>query len=208
MTRILIGTPVKESLPSGYVKSVADMIARNKDIEFDLRLEYGALYDARDRLCRYTLDEDFDYLLCIDSDQTFPADAIEKLISHQVDIITGVYVDKHSQHKPLLFSELHPRDNDKAPYAKRKDLDLSKELITVAGCGAGFMLVSNHALRLIKIHKRGWFEPYGGLGEDVSFCQRAREVGLKIYCDTTIKDIGHIKTVTYTIKDWSGVLDE
>lgn len=209
MIKVLVGTPVKETLPVGYVKSLTDMISQNKDIEFEVQLEYGALYDARDRICDRVIRDNFDYVLFIDSDETFEPDLATRLMSHEKHIVTGVYVDKHENHKPLLFTELNPESEDMPPSASRKNLDLSEPLIEVSGCGAGALLVSNHALRLIKIHQHDWFKPFKGLGEDVSFCYRAttRPLGFKIYCDTKAR-LGHLKTIEYTVDDWSGVCDE
>lgn len=173
--KILIGTPIKETLPVGYVQSLIDMITQDKDNEYTLQLEYGALYDARDRICQRVIKEDFDYVLFIDSDMTFGSDLARKLVKHGADIITGLYVDKHINHKPLVFSVVSPEKDDEAPYAERMGLDFTKDLIEIAGCGAGALLVSNNALRLIKIHQHDWFKPFKGLGEDVSFCYRVSQ---------------------------------
>ena len=205
--KILIGTPIKETLPVGYVRSLVDMITRDKDNDFTLQLEYGALYDARDRICQRVIKDNFDYILFIDSDMTFEPDIAKRLIADDAEIVTGLYVDKHENHKPLLFTELSPEEQDAAPYAKRAGLDLSEPLIEVAGCGAGALLVTNNALRLMKIHAHDWFKPFKGLGEDVSFCHRASLIGLKIMCDTRVH-LGHLKTIEYTFDDWTGVLDE
>lgn len=205
--RILIGTPVKEHLPVRFAKSIDDIIRLNKDIDIETQYEYGALYDARDRICARTLKDNFDYVLFCDSDMTFPSDVITKLTSHNADAITGVYVDKHENHKPLLFTELMPEDDDMPPRASRKSLDLSKPLITVKGCGAGCLLLSNHALRLLKIREHDWFKPFKGLGEDVSLCYRLSRLNIPIYCDTTVH-CGHIKEIEYTVEDWTGVCDD
>lgn len=207
--KVLIGTPIKESLPVGYVQSLVNMVTQDKDNEFTLQLEYGALYDARDRLCRKVIHDDYDYILFIDSDMTFDPDFAKRLIAHNVDVITGLYVDKHENHKPLLFDTLSPETEDEAPFATRAGLDLTQPLIEIAGCGAGALLVSNNALRLLKIHQHDWFKPFKGLGEDVSFCYRvtSKPLSMKIYCDTTVR-LGHLKTIEYTFDDWTGVLDE
>lgn len=205
--KILIGTPIKETLPVGYVQSLVNMITADKDNEFTLQLEYGALYDARDRICRRVISDDFDCVLFIDSDMTFEPDLAQKLASHGKNIVTGLYVDKHENHKPLLFSVLSPENEDDPPYALRAGMDLTKPLITVAGCGAGALMITNHALRMMKIHTHDWFKPFKGLGEDVSFCHRASLIDMKVYCDTTAR-LGHLKTIEYTFDDWTGVLDE
>lgn len=56
-------------------------------------------------------------------------------------------------------------------------------------------------------HNQFWFEflksPYGGgeLGEDISFCVKARECGFEIYCDSTIQ-VGHIGNYAFGLNDY------
>ena len=211
MSRILIGTPFKESAPDDYIKSLVDMViftqARGHEIEYVN--EHGGLFDARDRVCRKTMREHFDYMLQLDSDMTFPPDALCKLLERDKDVITGVYVGKGENHKPVLFTELHKDDENSGPYGLKHGLNelMKDEVFEVKGCGAGFLLVKEHVIRIMLIHKHEWFRPYAGLGEDVSFCQRCTELGVKVYADRTIP-MGHIKYTQYTLEDWTGVEDD
>lgn len=211
MSRILIGTPFKESAPDDYIKSLVDMViftqAKGHEIEFVN--EHGGLFDARDRVCRKTMREHFDYMLQLDSDMTFPPDALCKLLERDKDVITGVYVGKGENHKPVLFTELHKDDENSGPYGLKHGLNelMKDDVFEVKGCGAGFLLVKEHVIRIMLIHKHEWFRPYAGLGEDVSFCQRCTELGVKIYADRTIP-MGHIKYTQYTLEDWTGVEDD
>lgn len=209
--RILIGTPFKDSASDDYIKSLADLIiyTQNQGHEVAYVNEHGGLYDARDRICGRVIRGHYDYMLQIDSDMTFPEDALCRLLDRNVDVITGVYVGKCEAHKPVLFTELHKDDENAGPYSRKHGLrELMKdELFTVAGCGAGFLLVREHILRIMRIHTHEWFRPYDGLGEDVSFCQRCTELGIKIYADKTIT-MGHIKYTQFTLDDWNGIEDE
>lgn len=211
--KILIGTPVKQDIPAIHAKCLIDMIKYTiaQGHEVDYVFEYGGLYDARDRICRKTIRENYDYMLQLDSDQTFPKDALcvllDKMnVEKNIHIITGTYVGKEVSHRPVLFTELHKADDDAGPWGKKIGLNKlisESNFFEVAGAGAGFLLVSNHALRLLMIWQKGWFKPYEGLGEDVSFCQRATEINLPVYADTSVK-IGHIKYAVYTLEDWDG----
>ena len=211
MSRILIGTPFKESAPDDYIKSLVDMVifTQDKGHEIEFVNEHGGLFDARDRVCRKTMREHFDYMLQLDSDMTFPPDALCKLLERDKDVITGVYVGKGENHKPVLFTELHKDDENSGPYGLKHGLNelMKDDVFEVKGCGAGFLLVKEHVIRIMLIHKHEWFRPYAGLGEDVSFCQRCTELGVKIYADRTIP-MGHIKYTQYTLEDWTGVEDD
>ena len=211
MSKILIGTPFKDIATDNYIKSLADLIIHTQAAGHEVAYinEHGGLYDARDRICQRAMREHFDYMLQIDSDMTFPPDALCRLIDRNVDVITGVYVGKEEHHKPVLFTELHKDDANCGPYGLKSGLAelMREDLFTVAGCGAGFLLVREHIIRLMRIHKHEWFRPYDGLGEDVSFCQRCTEMGIKVYADKTIP-MGHTKFTEYTLDDWDGIEDE
>ena len=209
--RILIGTPLKDTAPDDYIKSLVDMVlytqAAGHEVEYVI--EHGSLYDSRDRICRKAMRENFDYMLQIDNDMTFPPDALCRMIDRDVDVCTGVYVGREKEHKPVLFTILHKDDENCGPYARKKGLRelMKQDLFEVAGCGAGFLLVKEHILRIMMIHKHEWFKTYAGLGEDVSFCQRCTELGIKIHADNSFP-MGHIKTTQYYLEDWTGIEDE
>lgn len=207
MARIVIGTPFKDVATDNYIKSLADLIIHTMAAGHEVAYinEHGGLFDARDRICKRTMKEHFDYMLQLDSDMTFPPDALCRLIERDVDVITGVYVGKCESHKPVLFTELHKDDENCGPYGLKTGLNelMQQDLFTVAGCGAGFLLVKEHIIRIMYIHMHEWFRPYAGLGEDVSFCQRCTELGIKIWADKSIS-MGHTKYTEYILDDWDG----
>lgn len=207
MSKILIGTPFKDIATDNYIKSLADLIIHTMAAGHEVAYinEHGGLFDARDRICKRTMKEHFDYMLQLDSDMTFPPDALCRLIERDVDVITGVYVGKCESHKPVLFTELHKDDENCGPYGLKTGLNelMQQDLFTVAGCGAGFLLVKEHIIRIMYIHMHEWFRPYAGLGEDVSFCQRCTELGIKIWADKSIP-MGHTKYTEYILDDWDG----
>jgi len=211
MSKILIGTPFKDGAQDAFIKSLVDMVlfTQERGHEIEFTNEHGGLYDARDRICKRVIREHFDYMLQLDSDVTFPPDALCRMLERDVDVITGVYVGKEINHKPVLFTELHKDDEMCGPYARKHGMRelMKKDLFTVAGCGAGFLLVKEHIIRIMMIHKHEWFKPYEGLGEDVSFCQRCTELGIKIWADNSFP-MGHIKYIEYTADDWTGMEDE
>lgn len=211
MSRILIGTPLKDNASAEYIKSLANMIAYTvaQGHEVHYIAEYGGLWNARDRICRKAMRGNYDYMLQIDSDQTFPEDALCLMIDRNVDICTGIYVGKEKEHRPVLFTELFKDSGEEYAHASKTGLNelMKDEFFEIAGAGAGFLLVREHVLRMMKIHMHEWFKPYEGLGEDVSFCQRARELGFKLWADNSFY-VGHIKPIEYLIEDWTGEEDE
>lgn len=209
--KILIGTPFKDTASDDHIKALVDLIIYTQKQGHEVKYvnEHGGLYDARDRICSRTIRDKYDYMLQIDSDMTFPPDALCRLLDRDLDVVTGVYVGKQEGHKPVLFTELHKDDENAGPYSRKHGLKelMKDEVFPIVGAGAGFLLVREHILRIMKIHLHEWFRPYDGLGEDVSFCQRCNELGIKIYADQSFR-MGHIKYHEYTLDDWTGIEDE
>lgn len=209
--KILIGTPFKESAPDNYIKSLVDLAVytQSQGHEVSFIAEHGGLWNARDRICRAAIRGKYDYMLQIDSDMSFPPHALCSMLDRDLDVCSGVYVGKEEEHKPVLFTELFKDGPDACAHSSKAGLRdlINKDLFEIAGAGAGFLLVREHVLRLMMIHLHEWFKPYEGLGEDVSFCQRARELGFKIYADNTFP-MGHIKYTEYIKEDWNGIEDE
>lgn len=211
MSKILIGTPFKDEASSLYITSLANMIAYTVSQGHEVKYiaEHGGLWNARDRICRRAIRGNYDYMIQIDSDQTFPPDALCRMLDREADVCTGIYVGKETSHRPVIFTELFKDSGDEYAHASKEGLNelMKQEYFEIAGAGAGFLLVREHVLRIMKIHMHEWFRPYEGLGEDVSFCQRARELGFKIMADNSF-EVGHIKYIEYSKADWTGEEDE
>lgn len=139
------------------------------------------LYIEDNRNSAYTLTRGQD-LLMIDSDMTFTPEDVRKMEEHlkTKDIVTGLY----------------RMGIDGAPHAIFKDnvpMEPEDDMFEVDACGAGFLGISSRVL-LDQPFKRVYNKDSGMMrGEDMSFCQVAKEAGFKIYCDPSIK-LGHIKT--------------
>ena len=71
------------------------------------------------------------------------------------------------------------------------------QLFEVDASGFGAVLMD------VGLLKRVWdkyglpFSPALGLGEDISFCWRAKQLGAKLYCDSSVK-LGHIGYTVYS----------
>ena len=63
-------------------------------------------------------------------------------------------------------------------------------LYEVAGCGFGAVMMTTQLLQEVRDRFRLPFFPAAGFGEDFAFCLRVRELGHRIWCDSSIK-LGH-----------------
>ena len=147
-----------------------------------------------------------DYIMFFDDDVLPPMNAITKLISHDKDIITGLYFAKQQPHFPQIFTknkEVTERYDSVENYAK-------DSLIEIDACGAGCLLIKTEVFKKLK---KPYFQyiPKGEnnprKGEDFYFCEKAKEAGYKIWCDTSIQ-CKHIGNYYINANDWEYSLKE
>jgi hypothetical protein len=185
--------------------------------------DFSAIDFGRSVLASNALAEGFDELLWVDSDMVFHPDDVEKLRGHGLPIVAGIYAKKSRAEFACEFLHATPQ----IVFGKGGDL----HEIRYAGCG--FMLTRRAAydqirrqLALPECNQRfglpivpyflPMLVPDGAgqwyLAEDYAFCERARQCGLKVMADSSIRllhvgsygfgweDIGHPrkKCATYT----------
>ena len=187
--RILIAVPCMDSVPSQFAQSLATL---NKVEECVVAFQMGSLiYNSRNYLATAAVKMEADYVLWLDSDMVFSSDVLQRLWQDRDkgDIITGIYYRRVEPYKPVLFSKLDI-ENDQCQYEGYDDFPQDK-LFEVAGCGFGCILTPTNVFVDV-INKFGnMFSPIGGVGEDLSFCWRARQCGFKIVADPSIQ-LGHV----------------
>jgi hypothetical protein len=129
-----------------------------------------------------------DYLLWIDSDQTFSSDALLRLMAHDKAIVAGNYQSRSQPHGTAF-------DLDGEPVPLRSGLE------EVGAVGLGFCLMKVPIFRKIP---QPWFAiaitPEGKLDwtEDVHFCSQARNAGLQIFVDHDL-EVGHVAETLLTL---------
>lgn len=172
---------------------------------------YSQIDLARSQLATDAVLEGFEETLWIDSDVVFHPDDVETLRRRNLPIVCGVYPQKG---KPSLACHIMPGT---PPTVFGRD----GQVIEILYAGTGFLLIRREVylsiqreltlptanerfgrplvpffLPLVRPHDEGaWY-----LGEDYSFCHRARDCGFKIHADTTIR-LWHIGTYRYGWED-------
>lgn len=153
------------------------------------------IYSARNIIAQQAIDGSYDYVLWLDSDMVFQPDTLQRLLADDKDIVSGLYFRRVKPFNPVLFKKLdvHGHECDFEDVLEYPD-----EIFPVAGAGFGCILMKTQVLRDI-YEKEGpmWFAPKGNVGEDCSFCIRARKCGYTVYCDPRIK-LGHAGSVIIT----------
>lgn len=151
---------------------------------------------ARNAAVEVFLRSDADWLWTLDTDIGFEPDSLDRLLAHpNYSIISGfykttcetgpLYLDGSTGWKELPLALQEADDGRFRPYDKYEGA------MEVDAVGAGCLLVHRGVFQVLD---SGWYDTVRGLGEDISFCVKARYAGYKILCDTDVK-LSHHKAV-------------
>ena len=198
--KTLIAIPCMDQVPALFCKSLATL---KKVGECSIAMQMGSLiYTSRNDLGAMAINNEFDYVLWLDSDQVFDPDLLERMLKklqeEDLDILTSVYFRRVAPYSPVLFKSLS-YNNPGASWDEYGDLPPG--LFEAAGCGFGCVLMSVDVLMSVQAKFGTMFQPLQGLGEDLAFCWRARQCGYKIMCDPTI-EVGHCGQAVITGMYW------
>jgi hypothetical protein len=211
---VIIATP-GHSVMSSYVRSLLQLTEQlnAKGMTWAWSSEYSShVGDAREMTLNGNSQNEineqrpfkgtitYDKILWIDSDITFkPEDAIT-LIESNKDIVTGAYLLGSGE--VTIYPKLLKQGYN---YEEVKSMS---EPVKVAGCGFGFLAVKSGVFESMT---RPWFQSvlvstddglsFPMMGEDLSWCKRATDLGYDIWFDPTVR-VTHNKMMKLT---WDGV---
>jgi hypothetical protein len=172
---------------------------------------YAAIDQGRNQMATDALLDGYEETLWIDADVDFHPDAVDRLRSHQLPIVCGIYPQKG---KRAIASHVMP-GTPKMVFGK------DGGLAEILYAGAGFLLIRREVyltvqerLKLPMCNERfgipliPFFYPMlhscedgcWYLAEDYAFCERARQAGFQVMADTTIR-LWHIGNHAYGWED-------
>ena len=191
--KTLIAVPCMDYLEANFVES---LLALKKVGECDtVLLKSSLVYDARNQAAQKAVAEGYDYVFWIDSDMTFEPDILERMFKSMGDkhFLTGLCFSRRPPFKPCIYKELTAEHDGIGITPKAENwYDYPRnETVEVAGAGFACVLQSVEMLDVMLTTYGVPFFPIAGLGEDLSFCYRAKQIDDKMYADTSIK-VGHI----------------
>jgi hypothetical protein len=175
--------------------------AKKAGLALDYSYVKGAILPkVRQDSVNYAMERQANYLLTIDADQTFPPDALLKLMEHKVDIASALYYGKTPPFPPVAAM----RDGFGYKNLARCGPYTGKGLMEVDAVGAGFLLVKMDVFRNVpKPHWLHFWNPEINdfHGEDFWFCRQAIANKYKVMLDTDLT-IGHIGPHQFTEQDF------
>lgn len=188
---MVIGIPTTGTIQAETVMSLF-MATPKVEMPKKLVIKTGCyVHWNRNDLVRNALESRADYLMFIDSDMVFPADAIARLVQADKDIIGATY---HRRREPLepttkqwMNGVLQPVDMIGAVPAQ------------VDVVATGFMLIKTSVLFALD---DPWFlfatdeGTQKELGEDETFCLTAKSAGFEVWCHPDL-GVGHIGQKVY-----------
>ena len=184
----------------GMQVSLDALVRRSHQSGLNLAIKkrYGSVIPrSRNELVQLAIDIQARYLFFIDSDMVFDDDVLLRLIAHERDIVTGLYVVRSAPYTPLACVL-----NDRDHYDPREGLNEGRFYSDIDGCGCGCLLIK---LGVLEKLSPPWFampEWQGGvMGEDYYFSRKAKAIGFDICVDTSVV-VGHLGEYVYTINDY------
>lgn len=203
--KIAICVPCRDSVMSGFCFDLAKMVgyhSRNTKDEIMVYQMPGTLiFHQREKLAQEALDAGADAILWIDSDMRFPSDTLERLLSHNVDICG---VNATTRREPVVPTTLDLQIVDDKPVFSKVETRGKDYVEEVTAVGFGVTLTRRSVFEKMP---QPWFDILwtdggGIIGEDVHFCIKAQDFGVKTYVDHVLSPyIKHIGTKEYSWDD-------
>lgn len=186
--KYMVAIPCMDMMQTQFVCSLVSMpFFPNTEITFGAN---SLVYDTRNQLAEKAINGGFDRILWLDSDMTFKPDMAHRLAAHLdngLDYVSGLYMTRKKPIKPCIYKNLQYN-----PPVGESYLDYPKDsLFEIKASGFGGVMMTTDLIKRVGDMFGLPFSPILGLGEDLSFCYRVNMLGVKMWCDSSIK-MGHI----------------
>ncbi|MEK6826127.1 MAG: hypothetical protein AABX90_00685, partial [Nanoarchaeota archaeon] len=223
--RILVGCPVSdyhEYSTDRYLDAIRKINYSNYDVlladnskadDFSkklqerginvIRIEHSdapkkRIIDSRNALREAVLEKNYDYFLSLEQDVIPPLDIIKKFISHNKEVVTGIYFNHYpGLNEPISLAFI---ETGIKGYGMRtlSDEELnSNRLLKINACGLGCVLIAKEILKKIKFRIDPRFDEF----DDMPFCRDIRDKNIELYADTSVKCILLLKDRPWSWSD-------
>jgi len=143
---------------------------------------------SRNIIIEQALKHNCTHVFFMDDDMVIEKDSLIKLLAHDKDVVSGLYLMRGYPHFPVAFDEAFDSGKCKFMY-----LEPGKQgLVPIVNCGLGCVLIKTEVFRKLskpwvtlgEIEKDGWCD-------DVAFFNKVRKAGFEMYCDMDVR-AGHL----------------
>jgi hypothetical protein len=212
--KIQLCIPNTGTIMTQTVATMINMVreAGEVDIIFDF-VSNCLVHEARDSQVKSALKNGADYLMFLDSDMSPHPETLKSLLSHDKDVVSAMCFKRTPPFQPCFYTiaklEKDPEDDKKM--IPRMESALSPEhwetegVLEVEAVGMACVLIKMNVFN--KISSDNWFFPLPRVGEDITFCLKARSAGIKIYVDLGM-NCHHLGVVPFGKEHYTMALQE
>lgn len=190
--RLLIATlsPTTAMIPFETANCLINAISFAKQLYGYQNVDYSHVASPlveENRNNIFEIAKDYDRLMMIDSDMVFEPHMIPQLMQimdeKDADLVCGVFRSGTEPYPYTIYTKLENFETLKEENQGVKPIE---------ACGTAFILIGKRPLEQFEkpFYRIDWQGKR--LGQDLSFCKRLLDAGMKLYCDTQMK-IGHLR---------------
>lgn len=191
LEQVFVGYPHAEQTAGWFSASLARTMWKWGDLvgEF-FPLRAGPLIElARDVIVRRFMDSPFDWLVWLDADMCWHPNQFLALVEtaqeDRLPIVSAFYNRLVGDDRQIV----------PVPMADDVPVEAGQGMREVSSVGLGFCVTHRSVFEKIEWpHFETVWRDGALIGEDVSFCEKARVAGLEVWCATGI-EVGHVKSV-------------
>lgn len=185
-TKIAIALPTNRGIKPKTLQSLLELVAyKNYNYEIIIGTEGFNTAENRTWLVAQASKAQCTHIFCVDDDMIYEKDTLEKLLSHDKDIVGARYANRRGTGEVVEYLS-----EDQVI----TDTPEQDNLLQVNALGGGCVLIKMDVFKNIpqpwfwyKIAETGAVT----MSHDWYFCEKARKAGYKVWCDLTARP-GHI----------------
>ena len=193
---VFVAVPTYGPMEPRAVSTLTNMFTR---IGMDMR---EGLYDAscwilsrvqiansRSILAEKAVEQKCSHILFIDDDMTVPPDLLSRLLAWNKPLVSALCFKRLPPYDPVCFNRLQkPGTYIFEPIKDFRKVAPKDGLLACDAVGFGTVLIQTEVFGKIL---KPWFWYGDGYGEDIFFCDKAKEAGYQPYMDLNT-EVGHI----------------
>lgn len=197
--KILIAMPCSEMMHSD---TAFDLISLRR--VGDTRVGHTKMtmiHDARNTFVERAIDGGYDRVLWIDSDMRFGPDVLERLnadMDSGLEYVSALCFKRVYPTAPVIYDDMFPLSDAPGMYGVHIYRDYPQDKVfEIAASGMGCVMTNVQLLKDVWDNFGPPFNYVANLGEDMSFCYKVAELGVSMWCDSSVK-VGHIGCVVFS----------
>lgn len=184
--KILIAVPTFENILPDTFRSIYNLEKEDwMEVDFDFVRGYDCAR-ARNIICNNAIENNYDYVLMVDSDMILPSYTLIKMLNDPEPVCLGCYPRKNTKTEVFEIFKLGQKDYvDTFNYS---EITSFTGKIEVKGGGFGCAMIDTKILNDLPhpFFKYVEYDSGATLSEDLYFCSNVHKCGYKIYAETDI----------------------